>query len=242
MPGVKELAAGARAVVVHDPAEVKNADQRRVFMAAGRLVSIRLAAVATLSAALGRPVAYAPHPFVTPAGGPSASDGRRFNAISLARIDWDKHTDIVIEANRQLVGPGEWCMLAGAENRMYAYHKLTPRWPDWRKALISTPQRNGIRAAAMARYMVDMSVIAGDGGGTQYTFFEAWAGGAHLVVNRGWLRPGGELTDGVNCTAVADGDELAARLRRPPDAAVIAGGREVLAAHDAKAMAALLLG
>ncbi len=43
-------------------------------------------------------------------------------AISLSRVDFDKHTEIIVEANRGLKMPVE---IYGAMNDLYVYHKLS---------------------------------------------------------------------------------------------------------------------
>lgn len=235
-----EVVQGAAAVVIHDPAEVKSDALRRAYASARRIVAIRSAPVPRIRAAVPDvPVTFVPHPFAASAAMPGVA--RTTHAVSLARIDWDKHTDVIVSANAQL--PGELqCRLHGAENRLYSHHKLDAIDPEWRRALVSGDAgRDGAAVAAGARFMVDLSTIAGDGGGTQYSFFEAWAGGAHLVVHRGWLVDGGEVVDGTNCTAVADASELVAVLRGGPDAVIADGGRAVLDAHDARAMAEQML-
>ena len=64
-----------------------------------------------------------------------------------------------------------------------------------------------------------MSAISGDGGGTQYTFFEAWEAGAVLVVNSEWIRDGDEMKPGINCLSAGGSGELAGIIARKQDAA-----------------------
>jgi hypothetical protein len=234
------LSAGA-GLVVHDPTEMKH---KGLLEAAKnrRVVTVRRANVSNL-AALGVQATYVPHPFKTPT--PVAPKDRVWHAVSYSRLDWDKHTLIIAQANEKL--PAEqrvW--IYGAENRMYTHHKLDTAVPGWREnyhGRFSSDWHAAGGLAARSKFVVDLSVIKGDGGGTQYTFLEAWSAGAHLIVNRGWLREDDKtLEDGRNCTAVGSAEELVEQLstRREPDANVVEAGRLSLLNHSPKAVAEAL--
>jgi hypothetical protein len=142
-------------------------------------------------------------------------------AISLARIDFDKYTEFILEANSGL--PCELqVVLFGGENRVYG-RELHRHWPDLfkqrdRKLYSQHDPSIAVRTAAQYRFMVDMSAIYGDGGGTQYTFFEGANAGCVLILNRRWVQCDGmldlgdsicaEMVPGVNCLAVSNGEEL----------------------------------
>ncbi len=57
--------------------------------------------------------------------------------------------------------------------------------------------------------MVDMSIIKGDGGGTQYTFLEAIYQDCVLVLHEEWVNKGSLFVSGVNCIVVSNEEELA---------------------------------
>jgi hypothetical protein len=57
--------------------------------------------------------------------------------------------------------------------------------------------------------MVDMSIIKGDGGGTQYTFLEAIYQDCVLVLHDEWTNKGSLFVSGVNCIVVSNEEELA---------------------------------
>jgi len=229
------VAAGA-AVTLHDPNDFKDAAWRTTLRRLrARVVAIRPAVAAHLTAQ-GVDVTYIPHPYV-PQAARWGLGGARYHAISLSRLDWDKHTELIAAANLQL--PPE-CQVAvfGAENRRYTHLRLDPHWPAWRVAYhgaFPAEPDAGAHLARRAAYVVDMSAIAGDGGGTQYTFLEAWDAGARLIVNRAWLtgRADDVLQPGVNCLVAGTAAELAALLAGDPAAhdAVCAGGRAQLARH-----------
>ena len=64
-----------------------------------------------------------------------------------------------------------------------------------------------------AKFVVDVTLIPNDGGGTQYTFLEAIYHNAALIINRNWIesvdKKYQDFKEGYNCFAVSNGEELA---------------------------------
>ena len=59
------------------------------------------------------------------------------------------------------------------------------------------------------KFMIDLSRIKNDGGGTQYTFLEAINYGCCLILNREWVNvPDSIWKDGKNCLAISNEIEL----------------------------------
>ena len=52
------------------------------------------------------------------------------------------------------------------------------------------------------KYVVDLSVIKGDGGGTQYTFLEAIHQDCILILHKEWVERGDLFKDKYNCYVV----------------------------------------
>ena len=61
----------------------------------------------------------------------------------------------------------------------------------------------------MKKFLVHMSTIKNDGGGTQYTFLEAIYEDCILILNNEWISKGSLFQSGVNCIGVSNEDELA---------------------------------
>ena len=57
--------------------------------------------------------------------------------------------------------------------------------------------------------MIDMSIIKGDGGGTQYTFLEAIHQDTVLILHLDWINAGSTFKSGYNCIGVSTPEELA---------------------------------
>ena len=62
--------------------------------------------------------------------------------------------------------------------------------------------------------MIDMSIIKGDGGGTQYTFLEAIHQDTLLILHNEWINAGTTFKSGYNCIGVSSGEELAEFLEK----------------------------
>lgn len=143
-----------------------------------------------------------------------ASAGKRVDR-AMSRIDWDKHTDIILQANAL----GAAVHIHGQANNQYVHHRGLKElgFKQWHRGAYGRTLKESSQLYGTTRHLVDMSVIKGDGGGTQYTFLDAEYHGAGLILNRGWTEVEGSLyEDGVNCYAVSTPEELCDALQRPP--------------------------
>lgn len=143
---------------------------------------------------------------------------RTKNAVSTARICWDKFTHWILEANEILEKQGHSDLrvrLHGFDNRAYSVRKLTPAFPKWRDQWAGKFEYGeGVKIAATAKFSVDLSDIKKDGGGSQYTFLEAFDAGTVLILNKAWLAVQGDvMKDGVNCIGVSNPEELVEVLK-----------------------------
>lgn len=189
---------------------------------------------------------YIPHPYVAVNPKPVC---RTVHAISVCRLDYDKNTHMLIEANQYL--PKDKCIqLWGSHTRMYMYQKIVGKYEGWTDDKHYTgpnypldhqrfPKTLGSAVAlnSQAEFSCDMSAIKGDGGGTQYSFLEAIDGGAVLVLNKRWLtgRDSDELAHGYNCLTVVDTEGLIDLLlyeRRDGWLDVVENAYGILKAHS----------
>lgn len=220
-------------VVLHDPTEV-NAASRELFQSARGLVVIREKNL-ELARGLNPQTIFIPHPFEAPQP-PGQPEPRPMRAVSVSRLDWDKHIDLIVQANAELP-PGKRVQIFGAENRLYTHHKLAAIAPSWRDnyhgAFSRSDVLGGYRLAQQAEWVVDLSAIKGDGAGTQYTFLEAIAADAALVLNEKWFADGtaSVLVPSENCLTVADAEHLARTVRHSPPPFLAQNARRLLATH-----------
>lgn len=227
--GLERILRAGAALVVHDPTELSPELTAAVIKYRTRVIAIRAGNVAGFSQRGLSNVRFVPHPYVRA----QVSEERQRHAVSLSRLDYDKHCDVILEANA-LLPQGRRCEIWGACNRLYVHHKLGVAFPDWEqsyKGHFAKTLTAAVELAASARWVVDMSVIKGDGGGSQYTFLEAWDAGTPLIIHRQWAQPGGEMAPGTNCLAAGSPAELAQALG--PDGAprLVEGGLRSLEAH-----------
>ena len=202
-------------VIIHDIAEfypdvLERAKQGRI-----RVLCIRERVREQLKA-LGVEATFMPHPYVSFTG--YATDlTSRWRGVGATRVDFRKKTAILVEANKlQRVADGPRVQLYGALNRMYAHHVLDKVDRDWRVNYHGDFEPTAWAAVLLySRHQLafDLTVIKGDGDGTQYSFLEAIDAGCVLVLHKEWIRTGkGEMRPGVNCLTVETPEEVATLL------------------------------
>ena len=99
----------------------------------------------------------------------------------------------------------------GAENRLYVHHKLKdldfPKY--WKGKFPKTLpiQYENKDILNNCKFVVDMSIIKGDGGGTQYTFLEAIYHKCALILHHEWVSKGDIFIKDYNCYVVGENGE-----------------------------------
>lgn len=246
-------------LVIHDPTELKNLPENLDYT---RCVSIRQIGARTLQGSVFIRHPYkcfseedlSPQTIVNYAEDGSAnksrwaaiSDGiflpqkrtRPCKAISTSRIDFDKHTSLLLDANR-LLNDEDKIDIRGFENRIYTRFKIVPHYPEWVQSVAQYPREESFAFEMMTNctYNVDMTQIKGDGGGTQYTWLEAWNAGCIPIIHGNWLldQPDDMVPD-ENCIVVGSAEELAKVLSREENHEKLAEMRqhcsEALALHS----------
>jgi hypothetical protein len=141
----------------------------------------------------------------------SEKESLNYKYISISRIDFDKHTDIILKANEQLPNDKKIYLL-GKENRLYVHHKLQDLnfqkyWlGKYPKTMPMTYENKDILDSC--EYIIDMSIIKGDGGGTQYTFLEAIYHDCILILHKEWTKQSDLFQDKINCLAVSNETDI----------------------------------
>lgn len=217
------LAAGA-SIVVHDPTEIK--DPIRDILPDANVIVIRDSMLSHLPNAT-----LIPHPYLRRALPPVTTKRR---AVSISRVDFDKHTELIVEANRTLDEPID---IYGALNGLYSkitLDEVDPQWKEnYRGRFPADDLWAAVRLAHKYEHVVDMSVIKGDGGGSQYTFLEAADSGASLILNEQWS-PTDLLAD--YATTVNSAEQLIEAVTRPPRDTT-SSAEAFLRHHDARRIA-----
>ena len=209
-------------IIIHDPTECKKSKNlnplvqstdhnEKPLLEHFKVITIRESVQEYLMNQFSIQSQFMPHPFFSykiP-----KIEGLGHKCVSIARIDFDKNTDMLLKANQLLENKSNHIYLFGAENRLYVHHKLKELniqeyWKGKFPKNLS-PVYDGKSILKDAKYMIDMSIIKGDGGGTQYTFLEAIYHDCVLVLHSDWINKGELFISGVNCIGVSTPEELA---------------------------------
>lgn len=206
-------------LVIHDPTEIKaNKGALLKVIDNFRIITIRKT-VQELLSEKGIQSQFIHHPYVSKTS--QIPSNPKYGAVSISRIDYDKNTHLILKANSLLLEP---ILIYGNKNDRYVYHKL--RELDSMKANDSKSCYQGVfektkeaihKILAPAKFVVDLSTIRDDGGGTQYTFLEAIEHGCALVLNKKWITKDSVFKPGVNCFSISNENELQDLLNNDPD-------------------------
>jgi glycosyltransferase involved in cell wall biosynthesis len=216
-------------IVIHDPTEVSGKGKEPVLKALARfkVITIRESVKKFLKDQFGIKSKFVIHPFYEY----PITKQKAVDAVSISRIDFDKHTDIILKANKSLKDPID---IYGAINRQYVFFKLNDLgFKRYYKGPFEKSFEDLDEILSEAKFVVDMSVIKNDGGGSQYTFLEAMYQGCALIINAKWVEGSKtDFVDGKNCFVVSGEEELVALLNKDPSTArVVRGEKELLRPH-----------
>lgn len=203
-------------IVIHDPTEVKGKSCQPVIDNLPRFVifTIRKTVQDYLKQKLNLDSRFLKHPFYEyPKTKTSFNDKTR--VVATSRIDFDKHTDVILKTN-ELLPYSKQIEVYGDKNNLYVYHHLTHKLGL--KEVLDNSYRGTFSKSFDAlddilhdsKMMVDLSAIKNDGGGSQYTFLEAIYQECVLILNTKWVDgiANTPFIDGYNCIVVSDENDL----------------------------------
>ena len=247
-PFTTELVKAGASLLVHDPTEWKGGCLDESFEASKKPILVHRKSVAKQLDVMGHEsdlILHPYHPVGVGAGKevPPLSE-RHWHAVAISRVDFDKRTHTIVEANG-LMEEDKRVQIHGALNRIYEYHQLRKMHPEWKRyyhgEFVSDSVWAGVGICQTAKVMVDMSVIKGDGGGTQLTTLEGLDAGCALVLNEEWLTGDPEVDEVENvATFVKEPEELAMAVleEKQPDKEAV---RELFERHSAEKIGKQLL-
>jgi hypothetical protein len=186
-------------IIIHDPTELS--EEVLYFIKTNKVITIR-ETVHKLLNKMGIKNEFLKHPFYKYQ---KYNLDKKYNR-SLSRVDFDKNTDIICKANNL----GADIDIYGYKNHIYYFHKLKELGFDkYYKGYYSRDLKDISKLYAETKFLVDMSTIKNDGGGTQYTFLEAEYHNCGLILHKNWCNvPNSVYINGENCYAVSDEKEL----------------------------------
>lgn len=194
-------------IVIHDPTELSN--EVIAFAKQNRVITIRKT-VSELLDFMSIENEFIKHPFYKY---DKLTLPKKYNR-ALSRVDFDKNTHIICKANQL----GADIEIYGYKNHIYYFHKLKELgFDDYYKGYYSKDLTDISKLYAETKFLVDLSTIKKDGGGTQYTFLEAEYHDCSLILHKHWTNvPGSVYKNNENCYAVLDEHELVEVLNYPP--------------------------
>jgi len=228
-------------IVIHDPTEVKtstkNPNPLLKYLPKMNIITIRESVKNYLLENHHLKSTFVKHPFFEYSIPRELIKKSNF-AVSISRIDFDKNIEIILEANQLIKDSNRRVVLFGAENRLYTYHKLKPLGfkkyykGKFNKTLPASIQGNNNLLNGV-RFVVDLSVIKNDGGGTQYTFLEAIHQNCCLILHKKWINQKGSIfRDKYNCLVIETPEELASILSRNINTkSIIQNAKKILKSH-----------
>jgi len=190
-------------IVIHDPTELKGKENAlKGLLNHFQIITIRETVKEHLKENYGVDSVFLRHPFYQYKKTDEKSD---YYSTCISRVDFDKNIHHVLNANKYL-DEARKIYIFGAENRLYVHHKLKNM--DFEKYWKGKYPKNlpmkyeGRDLLNNCAFVVDMSTIVGDGGGTQYTFLEAIHHDCALILHKDWIEKGNTFKDKYNCYVV----------------------------------------
>lgn len=242
-------------LVIHDPTEVKKNSGEPVIrnLKRFRIITIRKTVQDYLKKQFDIDSTFMVHPFYPYFKQINGKVGKKKSgAVSISRVDYDKHTEVIIDANSILRERGKPIIeIYGAKNDRYVFYKLQEK-DNMKESNPKSSYKGTFDKSFEAvhellgpkKFMVDLSAIRYDGGGSQYTFLEAMYEECVLVLNRKWLESSGkkgEVTkmpktkfkDGKNCFVVSNDEELADLVSKKKSglSKIVSNSRKLLEPH-----------
>jgi hypothetical protein len=139
------------------------------------------------------------------------------DAVSISRTDKDKNTDIILKANNLIALKNntieDTIKIHGPYNPAYIRPYGEQEFKQYYYGIFDRSFEAVSNVLNKAKFVIDLTILPNDGGGTQYTFLEAIYHNAALIINRRWIDDVDskhcDFKEGYNCFAVSNEKELA---------------------------------
>ena len=227
-------------LVIHDHRDIS--DKVALHLRGWKLITIRRTVQNYLENKYGLPSLFLYHPFYPYPITVISNQSERIGAVSISRISFEKNTDMIIKANKILQDQQyQPIKLFGCPSRMYVHMYLGGYNGEFNKYYYGMFDKSFSALSsilAQAKFVVDLTVLKNDGGGTQYTFLEAIHNGCALILHRKWIENDYvnpeycDFKEGYNCLAVDNEKELADIIRKDPDTSkIVENARKLMVRH-----------
>ena len=205
-------------IVIHDPTEVKSKSSKELLehLPRFKIFTIRETVQNYLKEKYNLNSTFKYHPFYRY---PTTKTNKllNINICSISRIDYDKNTDILLKANRLLKHNNlKTIDIYGKKNDMYVYRSLEhidsmdKEDPDSNYKGTFKKDFNSLDSILNnVSYVIDLSSIFKDGGGSQYTFLEAIHHNCVLILYKKWVNNNNtHFKHNYNCIIVNDENDI----------------------------------
>ena len=227
-------------IVIHDPGEISRYNQR--YLKKWNIITIRKSMQHFMKKKFNVETTFLYHPFYQYNTGFDSNccydDNnivQKDRAVSISRIDFLKNTDIILNANKSV---RRLCVdIYGWANGRYVASALDCiAFKKSYKGKFEKSFAVMTKILRPAKFMIDLSQLPMDGGGTQYTFLNAIYHNCAIILNRRWIEDISpefcDFKEGINCYAVSNGPELAELLDSAIDTSkIVRNARKLLDRH-----------
>ena len=201
-------------IIIHDPNELKNRKNMKVTennnilinnLKRFKCITIRETVQKYLINNFNIQSIHKIHPFFQ-YNKDIIKENNNFHALSISRIDYDKNIDIILKTNNLNKDENKNIYIFGFENRMYVHFYLKKYNFNnfWKGKYPKTFPLiyNNKSILNNTKFIIDLSIIKYDGGGTQYTFLDAIYNNCILILHKEWIEKSNIFQNKINCYAV----------------------------------------
>jgi glycosyltransferase involved in cell wall biosynthesis len=206
-------------IVIHDPGEVFK--ETEPYVENWNIIVIRKSTQSYLKNKYNIRAKFLYHPFYPYKKNRCATlmDSEvndRNDSVSISRIDYYKNIDIILRANNELERP---IKIYGSKNPEYVASQLDSlNFSKYYQGIFKKSFNQVSNILRKSKFMVDLSELPHDGGGTQYTFLEAIYNNCAIILNRKWIgtvdKKYADFKEGYNCYAVSNEEELIELIKK----------------------------
>ena len=230
-------------LITHDTVELEKEAIELIRSDKWKVIAIRQQISSFLNEKYDIPSKFIIHPFHPPK---FKNKSNRQGAASISRVHFHKHTEIIIKANKLINEDKDKIRIYGQVDQIYSCHTLSKilpekqrpfqkNYPFYVKPLVKSFEFLR-KILSHPKFVVDMSIIKGDGGGTQYTFLEAIHYGCALILHSKWILENRKdiiFKPDYNCLVVDNEKELAELVqnKKMDTTKITDNARKILNAH-----------
>lgn len=233
---LKRKGKGEVTIVIHDPGEISKFNEP--YLKDWNIITIRKSMQQFLRERYRIESKFIYHPFYPYPVHPDDEEEKKTCAVSISRIDFNKNIEIILDANKR-VRNNNPIKIYGWANSKYVLEQLDAEaFSQYYQGKYVKSFNATSEILRKAKFMVDLSFLPNDGGGTQYTFLDAIYHNCAIILNRQWIETVDpeyrDFKEGENCYAVSNAEELKELLNNAENidtSKIVQNARKLLDRH-----------